>query len=258
VFVASRHDSHATYVIKALRAGKHVFVEKPLAINREQLQAIRKELKILKGSPHPHLTVGFNRRYSKAFTDIKAFFEGAQEPLSILYRVNAGFMPVSKWMQDPTQGGRFVGEACHFIDCMSYLTGAQPVRVYAERVPTKNQPVETSDNMSVVIKFSDESTGVLLYLANGEAALPKEYCEVSGGGKSAVMNDFTESFFYANGKRQRQTYDHSKGHNEEVAHFIKVVQGREEPLLSVDSLLQTTGATLAAMESLKTGGPVPV
>jgi len=253
VFIASRHDSHAAYVVQSLHAGKHVFVEKPLAISREQLQAIRKELR---RSPHPHLTVGFNRRYSRTFIDIKEFFEGTREPLAILYRVNAGFMPLTKWMQDPAQGGRFIGEGCHFIDCMSYLTSARPVRIFAERVPSVHQAIETSDNLSVLIKFSDGSVGTLLYLAHGEGALPKEYCEVSGGGKSAVMNDFAESFFYVQGKRRRRSYNHAKGHDEEIGHFIRVVQGLEQPTLGIESMMHTTEATIAAMESLKTGEPV--
>jgi len=253
VFIASRHDSHADYAIRALRAKKHVFVEKPLAISHEQVDALEKIIRQWEGKPHPHFTVGFNRRYSKPFKDLREFFSNLQEPLAIIYRVNAGFMPLTKWMQDPTQGGRFVGEACHFIDCMAFLTSALPTRVYAERIPSANQAIETNDNLTVSVKFADGSVGQLLYLANGDGSLPKEYCEVFGGGKAAVMNDFATTDFHANGKRTRRSYDHSKGHDEEVQHFIRVVQGLEEPELSLTSMLATTRATLAAIDSLKNG-----
>ena len=255
LFIASRHDSHADYALRALHAGKHVFVEKPLAISHEQVDAIEKTVREWNGKPHPHFTVGFNRRYSKPFNDLREFFDGTQEPLVIMYRVNAGFMPLTKWMQDPTQGGRFVGEACHFIDCMAFLTGALPVRVYAERVPSTNQATETNDNLTVSLKFSDGSVGHLLYLANGDGSLPKEYCEVFGGGKSAVMNDFAVTHFHADGKHTRKNYDHGKGHDEEVQHFIRVVKGIEEPELTPASMLATTRATLLAIDSLKLGKP---
>jgi predicted dehydrogenase/threonine dehydrogenase-like Zn-dependent dehydrogenase len=253
VFIASRHDSHAGYAISALNAGKHVFVEKPLAISHDQINALEKVFRAWGNTPHPHLSVGFNRRYSKPFKDLKEFFHGIHEPLAIMYRVNAGLMPLTKWMQDPTQGGRFVGEACHFIDCMAFLTGALPTRVYAERVPAKDQAIETNDNLMVSLKFSDGSAGQLLYLANGDSALPKEYCEVFGGGMAATMNDFASTAFYAGGKQTKKRYDHEKGHNEEVRHFVRVVKGLEEPELTVASMLATTRATLAAIDSLKAG-----
>ncbi len=256
VVIASRHDSHADYVVKALAAQKHVFVEKPLAITHEQLTAVEEVVRRHKGKTIPHLTVGFNRRYSKAFRDMKEFFEGLHEPLVISYRVNAGFMPLSRWMQDPTQGGRFVGEACHFIDCMAYLTGALPVRVYAERAPARNQPSETNDSVSATIVFSDGSVGQLAYLANGDGSLPKEYCEVFGGGKAALLHDFAETRFHANGKERKVKYNHSKGHDEEIEHFIRVVSGHEEPQLTFASMVATTRATLAVMDSLKSGTSV--
>lgn len=256
VVIASRHDSHADYVVSALAARKHVFVEKPLAISHEQLKNIEDAVNNHKGKTLPHLTVGFNRRYSQVFKDLKEFFHGSHEPLLMSYRVNAGFMPMSRWMQDPTQGGRFVGEACHFIDCMAYLTDAQPVRVYAERAPARNQPIETNDTVAATIAFSDGSVGTLTYLATGDSSLPKEFCEVFGGGKAAIMNDFAETRFYANGKERKAGYNHLKGHNEEVEHFVRVVKGLEEPQLTFASMVATTRATLAIMDSLKSGKPI--
>lgn len=255
VFIASRHDTHARYVVEALKKGKHVFVEKPLAISLEQLDDIKKTYDSLKTPGKPHVAVGFNRRFSEPFRDMKEFFNDTNEPYAIVYRVHAGFMPLKHWMQDPLQGGRFVGEACHFIDCMTYLTGARPIRVFAESAPTKNLPIDTKDTVIATIKFSDGSVGTLLYLANGDSSIAKEYCEVFAGGKTAIMNDFEEVNFFQQGKKKRKSYDRSKGHRQEVEHFVNVILGKEPCRLTFESMYDTTWATIMMIDSLTTGAP---
>jgi polar amino acid transport system substrate-binding protein len=251
-FIATRHDSHAKYVVEALKRGKHVFVEKPLAIHEEQLQEI-KETYLTVSSGHSLLMTGFNRRFSEPFRDIKQFFSAAREPLFILYRVNAGFLPKTHWVQDEKQGGRIIGEGCHFIDCMAFLTGAKPVSVCAISMTSQNAQVENKDNLSVSIKFSDGSVGNLIYLANGDSSVGKEYCEVSSGGKTAIMDNFKEVLFHQNGKRKKVKYDGSKGHRQEVDHFVKAVLGQQELSLSFESIYDTTLTTFKILESLQKG-----
>jgi polar amino acid transport system substrate-binding protein len=255
IFVATRHDSHAKYVVEGLRRGKNVFVEKPLAINRPQLDEIIKTYASQQKKHHTYLAVGFNRRFSKPFRDIKEFFRQSNEPFMITYRVHAGFMPLTHWMQEPAQAGRIIGEGCHFIDSMMFLTDAKPSRVYAESIPVKNLPTETNDNVNVNIKFSDGSVGNLLYLANGDTSVEKEYCEVYSAGKTAILNDFAEVIFYDKGKKKKTRYDHSKGHTQEIDHFLNVILGKPEPQLSFESMCDATTSTFRIMESLQRGIP---
>ena len=247
LFVATRHDSHARYVMEGLKADKHVYVEKPLAVTLDELKKIKETFK----EKQSCLMVGFNRRYSEPFQHIRSFFEQVSEPLVLTYRVNAGFIPKEHWTQEPGQGGRIIGEGCHFIDCMSFLTQAQPLTVYAECISSTNTQVTNADNISVVIKFSDGSVGNLIYLANGDKSLGKEYCEVFGGGKIAIMNDFKSVRFFEDGKMRQKKYDGSKGHKQEVISFIETVQGKQTGIISFDSLVLTTLTTFKAMESLR-------
>ena len=251
IFIATRHDTHSDYVIKALEKGKHVFVEKPLAINDDQLNEVKKVYENEGDSKRTNLVVGFNRRFSKPFRDIKDFFKGRKEPFVINYRVNAGFIPKDKWVQDKEQGGRIIGEGCHFIDVMNFLTGADPVSVFTEAIESDNQQVENYDNVSIVIKYSDGSVGNLLYLANGDSSLPKEYCEVFSGGDTAVMNNFIEVMFYKNNKKNKKSYDGSKGHKEEVSYFLERVKDDVPEELSFHSIYKTTLTTFKIMESLR-------
>ena len=255
VFIATRHDSHAKFVIEALKKGKHVFVEKPFAINRQELDEIKKIYTSKLVNQNSHVAVGFNRRFSKPFRDIKEFFGESNEPFVMTYRVHAGFLPLTHWIQDQTQGGRFIGEGGHFIDCMMFLIDAKPLRVYAESIPSKNVPIETNDNVSVNIKFSDGSVGNLLYLANGDKSVDREYCEVYSGGKTAIMDNFATVFFYDQGKKKRR-YDHSMGHSQEIEHFVNVILGNERPQVSFESICDTTLATFRIMESLQKAVPV--
>lgn len=246
VVCASRHDSHAYYVTKALQQGKAVFVEKPLAINNEQLNEIEQAVTQHNG----RVMVGFNRRFSAPFVAIKKFFAERKDPMHITYRMNAGFIPKTHWIQDPTQGGRIIGEACHIIDCMVYLTGALPVRVYAESLAASNAASVNHDNVSITIKFSDGSVGVVHYLANGDSALGKEYCEVFCEQKTAIMDNFKTVQLFSGKKMKEQTFNGSKGHNEEVAATLQALRNGTPMPISFAELAAVTRATFAAEESL--------
>ncbi len=256
VFIATHHDSHARYVVSALEKGKHVYVEKPLAITEEQLNEIKNVLE--NTDTKTNLMIGFNRRFSKPFTDIKKFFQDRKEPFVINYRVNAGFIPKSNWVQDKEQGGRIIGEGCHFIDVMSFLIGANPVSVFAESIESENQQVENFDNVSIIVKYSDGSIGNLLYLANGDRLLSKEYCEIYSGGDTAIMDNFKSVSFFKNGKKNRESYDGSKGHKEEVKYFLERIKGVAPDKINFESIYHTTLATLRIMESLRKKSPMKI
>jgi polar amino acid transport system substrate-binding protein len=256
VVCASRHDSHADYVVEALKHGKHVFVEKPLAISREQLERIDATLAAL--STPPQVMVGFNRRFSAPFRAIKDFFSGRTEPLAMLYRVNAGAIAPEHWIQDAAQGGRIIGECCHFIDCMAFMTDALPVRVFAETVSTPNSKAQRHDTVSISLKFSDGSIGTVQYYANGNSNVGKEYCEVFGMGKTAQMHNFS-TVECASGKRtKKRSFDGTKGHAEEIAEVVGSVRMGSPMPIAYHTLRAVTLATFAAEESLQTGLPVEV
>ncbi|MDD5362993.1 MAG: bi-domain-containing oxidoreductase [Ignavibacteria bacterium] len=246
VFVASRHDSHGNYAIRALKSGKHLFIEKPLAISEADIETIKE----LYPDTGLNLFVGFNRRFSKSFKDIKKFFDNSKEPKIITYRVHAGFISSSHWIQDSNQGGRITGEGCHFIDTMQYLTDSIPVSFYAASIRSTNSATNNSDNACIVINFADGSVGNLLYLSNGDSSVGKEYCEVFSGGKTAVMNNFSENIYFENGKRTSKKYDGKKGHKEELLHFISVLEGKEKPSLNFNSLILTSGLAVMIQKSL--------
>jgi predicted dehydrogenase/threonine dehydrogenase-like Zn-dependent dehydrogenase len=254
IFCATRHDSHAGYVIDAIKAGKPIFVEKPLCISREELAEIRQAA----AENDARVMVGFNRRFSKSFRAIKEQFSQKSEPLTILYRVNAGFIPKSHWVQQPAQGGRIVGEACHFIDCMVYLTGAVPVEVYAGAISSSAKEITDYDNVGITIKFSDGSVGTLLYLANGGKSLPKEYCEVSSAKKTAVMNNFEKVILHSSSGEKEISSGGAKGIKEEVTEVIDAVQSGKEMPIGFSEIIAVTEATFAALESLRKGIPVKI
>lgn len=254
VFIATRHDSHSEFVINALKSNKNVFVEKPLAINSEELESIKSVLR----ESSANLMVGFNRRFSKSFTLIKDFFANASDPLFINYRVNAGFIPKSHWVQHAEQGGRIIGEACHFIDCMVYLSGSKPISVFAQAISSSNSELTDEDNVAITVKFENGSIGNLNYIACGASSLPKEYCEVHSVRKSAVMNNFENIELHdSNGKKTIATGG-KKGIDEEVGEFIKSVKSGLIMPISFDEIYNVTKTTFAAVESLRNGSPVEI
>ncbi len=251
VFIATPHSSHADLVIKILEAGKNVFVEKPLAINMDQLNSI---INAKNKFPLP-LMVGFNRRFAPISENIKKEFKNVSEPLVINIRVNAGLIPKNHWIQDPeVGGGRIIGEMCHFIDLMQYFTDAEPVKVFAESISTHNSLVTPADNISIVIKFSNGSVGNLIYLANGDKSMPKENIEVFGAGNIGLINDFRNGLFFKNGKTIKMKSS-GKGHKEEVETFLNaLIKGQDSPI-SFRSVCLTTLTTFKVLDSLYTGLP---
>lgn len=250
VFIATRHDSHAKYVIEALKAGKKVFVEKPLAVYYDELKAII-DLEV----ENKFLLVGFNRRFSKSIQDIKNHFPSG--PFNFLYRVNAGKLPLDHWTQSEEQGGRIIGEVCHFVDTLSFLCNSYPKLVYAQSISNKIGNSKEEDTISILIKFEDGSIGTIIYQANGDSSIPKEYLEVSAMQKSAILQNFERVDFYSGGKKKSKNY-FGKGHKEEVEAFINAIRKGESSTIELDSLYFTTQSTFAIVESLRTGKPIEV
>jgi len=252
VAILTRHDRHAELVIKSLKAGKHVFVEKPLALSREQLSRVGK---VLKKETGVLLAVGFNRRFAPLSVRLKDFLEPRREPLFAHYRVNAGFVPLNHWTQDPVQGGgRLIGEACHFVDMLTFLVGEPPSRVSAHGLPDGGRYRE--DNLSLTFTFTDGSLGVVDYLANGDRSLPKERLEVFCGGRVAVLDDFRSLVLVRDGRRRvwKPAGRQDKGHRAEWQSFVGAIRAGGEPPIPYAQLIGVTGATFAALDSLRGGG----
>ncbi|MBS1509700.1 MAG: bi-domain-containing oxidoreductase [Bacteroidetes bacterium] len=251
VFIATPHNSHAPLVIQSLQSGKSVFVEKPLAINMEQLNDV-----IATQQKHQQpLMVGFNRRFAPVSREIKKMFTTVSEPIVVNIRVNAGLIPKEHWTQQPEiGGGRIVGEVCHFIDLMQYFTGAEPVKVYASAINTVNDKITSEDNISVVINFSNGSVGNLTYLANGDKSMPKELIEVFGAGNIGMINDFRDGALHK-GNKITKLKSSGKGHKEEVDAFLQAVNNGTASPISFRSICLTTVTTFKILDSLYTGQP---
>lgn len=254
VFIATRHDLHGPLAARALGAGRHVFVEKPLCLDRKELAAIAG---ILKGSEAPPIiAAGFNRRFSPAAGAARRHLAGTGHPVAIVYTVAAGRVPVDHWTQDPRQGGgRIVGEACHFVDLMQYLAGAPPVSVRAVALGRQDASVPARDNSMLLFEFANGSTGVLSYLADASPRLPKERIEISSAGRTAVIRNFTGVELL--GRTRRTVAARGKGHDREVAAFTASLRTGVPPV-PFREIASATLATFAAEESLASGRTVPI
>jgi len=254
VFITTRHDLHAELVIAALRAGKHVFVEKPLCIRAEELNRIAACIEEL-GNRCPLLTVGFNRRFAPGTKFVKKFF-AETSPLSLSYRFSPGYIPGDHWTQDEeVGGGRIIGEACHAIDTCVALAGSPPVKVYAESV-AKNGGIETSDDrVFITLRHADGSISSISYQTGGDSAFPAERIEVLGGGRTAVIDAWQHVELWRNGKLERLSAKKDKGHREEFATFLSACRNGGPAPIPWDQLYGVAWASLTAMRSLREGQP---
>ncbi|HZH31325.1 MAG TPA: bi-domain-containing oxidoreductase [Pyrinomonadaceae bacterium] len=257
VVIATRHDSHAALARRALEAGRHVFVEKPLALNDEELDGVLEAARVASGQ----LLVGYNRRFSPHARACAESFGARREPLSILYRVNAGRIARTHWIQDSREGGgRIIGEVCHFIDLMHFLTGATTTRVYAESIASRNEEVIDEDSVIITLRFSDGSNGQIAYLSEGDRALPKERIEVFGGGRTFVIEDFRSATLYEGGRERRhlKLRAQDKGQAAEVRALCAMVRGEAPAPIALPDLAATTRATFRIRDSLRTGQALEV
>jgi len=251
VFIATPHNSHASLVSAALRAGKHVFVEKPLSIDYAGLEEVMEAKRVSRGV----LMVGFNRRFSTAADEIRKRVALLNEPVVMSFRVNAGIISKEHWIQKPeVGGGRIIGEMCHFFDLMEYMCGARPLKVYAESIQTKNDKYVNQDNVLITLKFANGSIGTLTYVSNGDTSMPKEKLEIFCGGLVGVIHDFRSVVIYNNG-RETKIDCNGKGHREEVSTFINAIQQSDKDPIPFDSIIRTSLVSFKAIESLNTGLP---
>ena len=256
VFIATRHDSHASLAAEALRRGKAVFVEKPLATNAEDLREVVRAARQSDGL----LMVGFNRRFAPLAREVKTRFATRNAPMTIIYRVNAGQVPPDHWTHDPDEGGgRIVGEVCHFVDFVSFLTDALPAHVSAVAVPAEQRTGYLDDSTVVSMRMSDGSVASIIYTASGDPTVPKEQVEVFCERSVATIDDFKGGAFIAGRKRSRLGGGaQDKGHAAEIAAFFDAVRRRHGAPISLESLAATTLATFAIVESAKSGAGVAV
>lgn len=247
VFILTRHDAHARMAFEALEAGKHVFVEKPLALNREELAMVRDALE---RADERHFLVGFNRRFSPLSESVRVLLAERSQPLSVIYTVNAGAIPSDHWTQDPqVGGGRIIGEACHFIDLIRSWIGVPIIGLEARMMGDAPGVTVQQDKMTIILEFGDGSTGTVHYLANGSQRLPKERVEIYSEGRVLVLNDFKTLRGYGwQGFRRERVPHQDKGHRAEVTTFIERVIHGGSPLIPWHELEEVTLATFVANE----------
>lgn len=247
VVIATRHDSHASLAARALEAGLAVFVEKPLALDQDELEAVAAALHARPGI----LLVGFNRRFAAPTRALLKALPKRIGPGLVDIRVAAGPLPEEHWTLDQVEGGgRILGEICHFLDLAGFLLGQLPAGVYARRSDEQGQ---SSDNVSIVVDYPDRSTAVIQYHTVGGRRMPKELVEVAWDGASARINDFRTLETWRSGRRDQQRWRRQdKGHRQEIAAFVDwVLDGK--PAWRVEDGLVTTAATLAVLRSIETG-----
>jgi len=252
VIITTRHNDHAEKVLKAIKYGKHCFVEKPLAIREEELEEIRESYK-----GERILQVGFNRRFAPLIQEIRRHVEN--KPISVVYRVNAGIIPLDSWIQDPEiGGGRIVGEVCHFIDTCAYLAGSLVKSVYASVVRKSAKHIPDEDNVNIILTFENGSTASINYFAYGDGSLNKEYIEVFSEGMAFQLNDFKELVIYDHGKKRKvKSINQDKGFIGELKAFAEGIKMGRNPI-PFESLYNTTKTTFKILESIRTGKVVDV
>jgi len=258
IFITTRHDNHAQFIIESLEAGKNVFVEKPLAINMKQLSDIVKVCnRLANENKMPHFMVGFNRRFSPFAKDIFTKTKGRSSPIAINMTINAGALPKELWVHDPKiGGGRIIGEGCHFIDTMSYFAKSDVKSVYSSALNSEKELAIKNDNVMLNMKFKDGSVGTLNYLSNGNKSFSKEQMILFCEGKVFTLDNYKKNTAYGSGNFKKLSQD--KGHKDEVIGFIENIKSSTESLISLSSLVNTTLATFAHVKSLEESREVKI
>lgn len=249
--IATRHNQHAKMVVDGLNKGKNIYVEKPLGISVQQLKDIAASFL----SKNLLLMVGYNRRYSPSIQYLKKELKKDHQ-YSIYYQINAGFIPNDKWYQSPEQGGRIIGEVSHFIDTIQYLLDADPISVFASSTSVNGMPEQ--DNTFITITFSNQSTCVIAYLADGDKKYSKEKILITGFQTNIEFDNFKTVSVYKNGKSSVKKFLMiNKGQKEEMSVLMKSISDGTMPI-PFNSLLLNTYTAILAVKSLQTKRNYPV
>lgn len=249
VAIVTRHNSHARFVVEALHAGKHVFVEKPLALTIADLDLVQ----AVHTASGKHLMVGFNRRFAPQVQTIKRLLDGVMGPKSFVMVMNAGAIPADHWTHDPVVGGgRIIGEACHYIDLMRFLVGAPITSVQARRMGNSHAETVTEDKAAITLGFSDGSFGTIHYLANGGASFPKERIEVFAAGRTLQLDNFLKLRGYNwPGFRKQNLWRQDKGQTACAAAFLAAIAKGTKAPIPAGELFEVARVTIQATEMLR-------
>lgn len=253
VMITTRHNSHANLVIESLKSGKNVFVEKPLALNQDELDKII-EAYSLSGKT---LTVGFNRRFAPLAIQMKKVLGSVNSPMNIIATMNAGFIPSKVWVHDmEIGGGRIIGEACHFIDLITYLSGSKVKAVCMNSMGIQTN--ENTDNASILLKYENGTSAVINYFSNGSKAYSKERIEVYHQEKTLVMDNWRKLHGFGFISFNSSSSGQDKGHQNQFNLLLSSIQNGGDQIIPFDEIVNTTKASFAAIESLKKGAWVNV
>jgi polar amino acid transport system substrate-binding protein len=248
VFIATHHETHGQFALQAIEKGKEVFLEKPLTIQREELDQF-----ISLRSSQPRLMVGYNRRFSPSLKKIKE--EINNDIVLANYCVNAGYIPNDSWIQDPEKGGgRILGEVCHFVDALQFITGSHPIQVYATAIQGNGELRQGNDVLTISLHFRNGSLGIITYAGYGDPSMPKERLEISSINRNWVLDDYKKITTYSGGKSKSITIS-GKGHAEEVREFQRSIASGAPMPIEYDSILYTSVTTFRILDSIFTGLP---
>lgn len=248
VLITTRHNSHASLTQKILRSGKHVFVEKPLALNTEELGQIINSYT----SQDKTITVGFNRRFAPLAQKMKTLLGSGNTPMNIIATMNAGTIPANVWVHDmEIGGGRIIGEACHFIDLCTYLSGSKVIAVCMNAMGVN--PQENTDNATILLKYENGTNAVINYFANGSKAYSKERVEVFSEERTLILDNWRKLYGYGFKGFSKKSSRQDKGHQEQFNRLIQAVQNGGQAIIPFDEIINTSFASIAAIESLKQG-----
>jgi predicted dehydrogenase len=257
VLITTRHNLHAPMTIEALQAGKNVFVEKPLCLTEEELEQIASCFVPRSRNDGPTVTVGFNRRFSPFAHKMKTLLGNSGTPIHVLATMNAGHIPANVWVHDlKVGGGRIVGEACHFIDLITYLTGSKVFSVCMNALGTN--PEENTDNATILLKYANGSNGVINYFANGSKAYDKERVEVYSQERTLVLENWRKLKGYGFKGFSKMKSKMDKGHKNQFGLLTEQVNNGGPALIPFEEIVNTTKASFAALQSLKEGRWVEV
>lgn len=253
VAIVTQHNTHAGFVEKALDAGKNVFVEKPLAINSQELNAVKVAFDRAQASSKPKIMVGFNRRFSPQIQKMKSILSTVKEPKTFILTMNAGAIPSDHWTQDnAVGGGRIIGEACHFVDLMRFLAGSKIVSVQARRIGDSHAVEVTEDKAAIILGFEDGSLGTIHYYANGAASYPKERIEAFAAGKVLQLDNFIKLKGYGwKGFSKLNLWRQDKGQDDCCKAFLESIKNGTAPPISHDEIFEVARVSIEIAEQLR-------